>query len=229
MGRKARKTVAWEHNAFHEAQADENDSNWIVSYADLVTLLMGFFVLMFSFSKVDAKKFDVVRENVSKQFGGTFTLPFEQVDATLRQVVVQEKIKDDVLIDQDSSGISIVFKSAIFFEAGGIDLSQKSKALLARIIDILYQTVKDQMIFVEGHTDDSPISTERYPSNWELSAARASLVVRMLEAKGFNKERLSPQGFADSRPLFPNRDESGKLIAENQAQNRRVVIRIAKK
>ena len=84
------------------------------------------------------------------------------------------------------------------------------------------------MIFVEGHTDDSPISSERYPSNWELSAARASLVVRMLENKGFRKDRLSPQGFADSRPILPNRDEAGKPIPDNQAQNRRVVIRIAK-
>jgi chemotaxis protein MotB len=211
------------------AEAEESDSNWIVSYADLITLLMGFFVLMFSFSNFDVKQFDQVRENVSKQFGGTYTLPFEQVDASLRQVVVQERIKDDVLIDQDSSGISIVFKSAIFFEQGGIELSAKSTELLSKIIDIMAQAAKDQMIFVEGHTDDSPIATDRFPSNWELSAARASLVVRMLEAKGFSKERLSPQGFADSRPILPNRDEAGKPIPDNQAQNRRVVIRIARR
>ncbi len=224
--------ISWRHDRRDDTfieETIENEANWIVSYADMMTLLMSFFALMFSFSKIDIKRFDEVRERVSEQFGGQFVMPFENVNSEVKQVVIQQEAKNDVQIDRDGAGINIVFKSAIFFDAGGTDLKPSSKALLEKVIDVISKTAKGHPIYIEGHTDDSPISTSKYPSNWELSAARASLVVRMFESKGFPKEQLNPVGFADARPLLPNRDASGKPIPENQAQNRRVVIRIAKK
>jgi chemotaxis protein MotB len=213
---------------FDEGNVD-SDANWMVSYADMMTLLMSFFAMMFSFSKLDVKEFDEVREKVSKQFGGQFVMPFESVDTAMKVVVDQQKLGDDIRIVHDGAGINIVFKSAIFFDQGSTELRESSRMLLAKIIDVISQTAKGHPIYVEGHTDDSPIATAKYPSNWELSAARASLVVRMFEARGFAKENLNPMGFADSRPLLPNRDAAGAAIPDNQAQNRRVVIRIAKK
>jgi len=84
----------------------------------------------------------------------------------------------------------------------------------------------DFKIFVEGHTDDRPIETNRYPSNWELSAARASTVVRLMETRGFPHANLRPLGFADVEPSLPNVDGRGRGIEENRAKNRRIVIRL---
>jgi chemotaxis protein MotB len=81
---------------------------------------------------------------------------------------------------------------------------------------------------VEGHTDDSPISSGRFPSNWELSSDRANLILRMLEAKGFPRPHLQSQGYADTRPIAPNRDDKGNVIPENRGLNRRITIKILK-
>ena len=83
-------------------------------------------------------------------------------------------------------------------------------------------------VTVEGHTDDSPIYSKSFPSNWELSSIRAGTVVRLLESKGLPRADLRPVGLADTEPVVPNRDGSGTPIPENQAANRRILIRIQK-
>jgi chemotaxis protein MotB len=87
---------------------------------------------------------------------------------------------------------------------------------------------RDYTISIEGYTDDSPIKTPQFPSNWELSTARAAAVVRSFVGLGVPAERLRAVGFAETSPKLPNRDADGKAIPENQAQNRRVVIRLEK-
>jgi chemotaxis protein MotB len=81
-------------------------------------------------------------------------------------------------------------------------------------------------INVEGHTDDIPIKTARFPSNWELSAARASSVVRYFISLSLNSSRLSASGYADTKPKLPNSDLTGNVLKQNQAANRRVVLRL---
>ena len=87
---------------------------------------------------------------------------------------------------------------------------------------------KDYQITVEGHTDDAPISTSRFPSNWELSTARASAVVHFFLDQDIPARKLRAAGYADTFPKAPNRDANGDAIPENQAQNRRVVIKLEK-
>ena len=209
------------------SHADEGDANWIISYADMMTLLMAFFAIMYSFSKIDYKAFDDLRKEIVKNFGGQLEMPFDELDTSLQNLVKSENLSQKIKIDRDSGGLNIVFQGTMFFETGGVDIREDSLQLLNKILDILEQKAKIYPIFVEGHTDDAPISTSMFPSNWELSSSRASLVVRMLEQRGFAKDKLSAQGFADSRPIVPNRDNSGTSIPENQAQNRRVLIRVA--
>jgi chemotaxis protein MotB len=119
--------------------------------------------------------------------------------------------------------------SAAFFDAGSANLSETGKSILFGILPRLATALAEgYRIKVEGHTDDTPIDTARYPSNWELSTARAAAVVHFFIAEGIPAERLRAIGYADTEPEAPNRDAAGNPIPANQAQNRRVVIRLEK-
>jgi chemotaxis protein MotB len=123
--------------------------------------------------------------------------------------------------------LRLQFVDAQFFETGSADLSVGGIALIARIIAVLSNlTEYEYHIDVEGHTDDLPIESLRFRSNWELSAARAATIVRNLVSSGFPPDRLKASGFADTRSIAPNRDASGRPLPEQMALNRRIVFRI---
>ncbi len=119
--------------------------------------------------------------------------------------------------------------SSTFFESGSAQLSEPGEAVLKDLLEKIRSDIyKDYQITVEGHTDDTPIKTVQFPSNWELSTARAAAVVHYFLDQGIVPQRLRAAGYADSFPKLPNHDASGKAIPENQAQNRRVIIKLEK-
>jgi chemotaxis protein MotB len=119
--------------------------------------------------------------------------------------------------------------SAAFFDSGSATLRSDGQAILLGVAaELKLDMFRDYRITVEGHTDDSPINTARFPSNWELSSARAAAVVRFFLEQGIPAAKLRAAGYADTFPKLPNRDANGNAIPENQAQNRRVVIRMEK-
>lgn len=131
---------------------------------------------------------------------------------------------------QDGDRITTLeISSAAFFDSGSATLSTPGESILRAIAAKLkWEEFRDYRITVEGHTDDIPISTARFPSNWELSTARASAVVHFLLDQGIPAQKLRAAGYADTFPKVPNRDANGNAIPENQAQNRRVVIQLEK-
>jgi flagellar motor protein MotB len=121
------------------------------------------------------------------------------------------------------------FDSTAFFGSGSATLSSSGEVILRDVVaDLKSEKFKDYLVTVEGHTDDAPIGTSEFPSNWELSTARAAAVVRFFLDRGIPARRLRAAGYADTFPLVPNRDANGKAILENQAKNRRVVIALEK-
>ncbi|MGE4351452.1 MAG: OmpA family protein [Bdellovibrionales bacterium] len=119
--------------------------------------------------------------------------------------------------------------SAAFFDSGSAILRPKGKEVLTQVAEkIKGDAFKAYRITVEGHTDDTPISTLQFPSNWELSTARAAAVVHFFLEQGLPAERLRAAGYADTFPKVPNRDDKGTALPENQAKNRRVVIKLEK-
>ena len=119
--------------------------------------------------------------------------------------------------------------SAAFFDSGSATLSAAGAAILRGELDKLNSDqYEDYEITVEGHTDDTPIHTAQFPSNWELSTARAAAVVHFLLDQGIPAQKLRAAGYADTFPKLPNHDADGNPIPENQAQNRRVVIKLEK-
>jgi len=124
---------------------------------------------------------------------------------------------------------TLEMSSAAFFDSGSALLSDAGKAILRQVaVNLLSPRFEGYRITVEGHTDDTPISTAQFPSNWELSTARASAVARFLLEQRIPAERIRAAGYADTFPKAPNRDASGNPIPLNQAQNRRVVIKLEK-
>jgi flagellar motor protein MotB len=125
--------------------------------------------------------------------------------------------------------ISLEMSSAAFFDSGSATLSKAGEAILGDVATQLRSDrFRDYQITVEGHTDDTPIHTVQFPSNWELSTARAAAVVHFFLQQGIPAQKLRAAGYADTFPKAPNRDGNGNPIPENQSQNRRVIIKLEK-
>jgi len=140
------------------------------------------------------------------------------------------KSKGNAQIEQKGDRITTVdMSSATFFASGSATISKAGEAVLEDVAARLKSDeLRDYLITVEGHTDDAPIATLQFPSNWELSTARASAVVHYFIDQGIPARKLRAAGYADTFPKAPNRDAAGNPIAQNQAQNRRVVIKLEK-
>jgi chemotaxis protein MotB len=207
-----------------------DEEGWLVSYADMMTLLCGFFIMMFSMAKMDEGKYEKVKESVAKQFGGEYRSPNQETAKYISQILQEMGLDKEMVVKSDPSGIAVAFESTLFFETLGSDIRSEGKAVLEKLIEAVTKRqdleLKRYKIVVEGHTDSRPIVSGVYPSNWELSSARASGVIRLFLDKGFSANHLTAIGYADTHPQMPERTLTGELDEKALAKNRRVVIRI---
>ncbi len=229
-----------------ESSEEAHVDDWLMTYADMITLLLCFFAVFLAITVPDQRKFEEAKEKVVEKFSGgdtlkmkgEYNLPEADKDTpvssddlyeALPSIVDRFPENKDVEVQKGDRITTIEMNSAPFFDIGAAALSQDGVKVLAELQPTLMSDeYKDYTISVEGYTDDSPIKTPQFPSNWELSSARAASVVRSLIDLGVPADRLRAVGFADSNPKVPNRDENGEAIPQNQAQNRRVVIRLEK-
>ena len=200
-------------------QDGANEDDWLVTYADAITLLMAFFVIMISVSEPNTEKYERVTRGMVE------TLSRKDVEAP-----VTPKSGEEANVDTTTIGRTVQFQSGKMFAPGSADILPEAYAQLDRLSQnlILLGNTKYGVI-VEGHTDDVPISTAKFPSNWELSAARASAVVRYFLSRGVKPDRLRAVGLADTvsprtAPLYNK--SSGEPIPDNREANRRVVVKI---
>ncbi len=234
----------WKNRNAQKEEAHVDD--WLMTYADLITLLLCFFAVFIAITVPDERKFEEARAKVVEQFAGgdsdkmkgTYSLPLAEKDTPVTSDDLYEALpsivdrfvdQNDVEVEKGDRITTIEMNSAPFFPKGAATLSQEGVKILAEIQpSLMNEEYRDYKISVEGHTDNIPIKTAQFPSNWELSTARAASVVRSLIDLGVPANRLRAVGFADSSPKVPNGDEAGTAIPDNQAQNRRVVIRLEK-
>ena len=213
----------------HGGGHDDGGEAWLVSYADMMTLLVGFFVILLSFSAVDEEKFEMVKKAATQEFGGTYHIPYGELAEHLKAELAKLKVGSQVAVKAMANGVEISFTGGVFFETGSTDVKKEGVDLLENIIPIMRQEAADFDVIIEGHTDDVPISSKfKYASNWELSSVRACRVLDIFQVKGFTKEQLTAVGYGEARAIVPNRDAAGNAIPENQSQNRRVVIKLLK-
>lgn len=219
-----------------------NHERWLVSYADFITLLFAFFVVMFAVSQVDSNKVGRFSESVRaaskwQLFEDAATAPVSGITTTIadenEKIVSNEQAKNardlailikEILRDSLASGrigvidgpdgVIIRMNDTAYFPSGSANLRAdhlKDLEALAKVLHRLPNHVR-----IEGHTDPRPIQTPIYPSNWELSAARAASMLRYLSSAGVPEEKLAIVGYADRRPIVSNETDAGRQ------KNRRV-------
>ena len=201
-----------------EAKKPEPKEIWLISYADLVTLMLAFFILLFSFCKVDVETLQAVAGSFKPTPPGT-PFFFQGGESVLEATAMQIQTSDfgeGTYVTLDERGVVVDMSGSSLFNAGSADLLPDAEKNLGRFAQFLYSF--ENPIAIEGHTDDRPLETPRFPSNWELSASRAAAVARWLEKNGVQPTRLQVIGYGSTRPRFRNDSP------EKRALNRRVEI-----
>ena len=193
------------------------DELWLISYADLLTLLIGFFVLLLAASGVKAARF----ERIAAAISGASPAPLESLREKVDEIIARADLAGRVRTREDAEGLGIEFKDALLFPSGSAEVRPEGRAVVVEVAKLV-AGLPDRPVIVEGHTDEVPIHTSEYRSNWELSAQRAINVLQALEAAGVARGRMSARGYADTRPL-PGAEGT---IEQLRSANRRVVIRV---
>ncbi len=204
------------------------DSSWMDTYGDMVTLLLCFFVLMVAMSSVDVAKYEIIQAGMQEGVGkADVSRPIEMMMIDLGDDIQALNMEDKVALGTDSRGVVLEFGGGSFFSPGSAELNPEAIPILKRIAATLQSERYDMFdLSIEGHTSNKKFSNAQYPSNWELSSARASAVARFLEARGIARTRIKVTGYYDNIPKFPNLDPFGEPIPQNQSKNRRVVVHI---
>jgi chemotaxis protein MotB len=201
-------------------QTREFEDPWLLSYADLVTNLLAFMVLLVSMASISFETID--------QLPGAFSSKQEHpnlktISADVQKLAEEEGLTGKVKVAVDNEGLAIQLEDRILFPSGVAALSSEGTHLVKKIAGLLVK-IPERHVVVEGHTDDVPISTQRFASNWELSAARALEVRRTLSDAGVEEKRLSILAYADTRPAASEKEEPS--LEARRRKNRRVVIRV---
>jgi len=231
----------------HKEEEHENEERWLLTYSDLITLLMAFFVIMYALSRVDADKFKKLAVTLSSAFHNPMTSPvdmpgvggrdgtdptldekgdpqakpekteLEKLAGQLQDLIKLEGLENSVTVTTNAGGHKLMLRlsDSLLFDAGKADMMPGAEILMSKIASIISRAGKQ--VRVEGHTDNVPIHSAQYDSNWQLSTARATTVIRFLITQyGLPPEMLSASGYAEFRPIAPND------TPENRAKNRRV-------
>lgn len=204
------------------------DEDWMSTYGDTVTLLLCFFVMMLAASTPDAAKYEQIQAGMNESLGKKEAKrPIEMMMLELSDDIQNMDMGEKISLGSDTQGIVLELEGDLMFAKGSAEIRKEAIPSLKRLASTLQSERYKTFIFnVEGHTSDEDFSSPQYPSNWELSSARASAVVRFLEKRGIPRVRLRALGLYDVSPKYPNIDPYGDPIPQNRARNRRVVIHI---
>ncbi len=228
------------------AKKEIKTDGWLATYADTVTLLLTFFVLLYSLSTIDSQKFQQIAVAMQSAFSGKADRSILEFNSSSGDVPIVGKpqltvedaqenenleiledvltyikendLENDVQIYEDEKGLNIQMKDSVLFDTGKAELRSDSKNVLEKVSDLIGKV--DNKIIIEGHTDNVPINTPAMPNNWHLSSARAlSVLDYFLDSKKIlNPQRFSAQGCGEYRPIAKNDTDEGR------AKNRRVNI-----
>jgi chemotaxis protein MotB len=209
-------------------QKEDNVDSWLMSYADMITLLLCFFIIFVSVSEPKKEKMAAITQGMAGKFGTVeLATPFQNVFRSLQAVVETHQILNDVDIVKGENNLVIELSSLSFYKNRSADFDEKMLPVLEEIAKNLKSIeFMDYNIIIEGHTSDVPITTALYPSNWELSTARSARMARFFIEQGIEPKRLKAVGYADTKPKVANLDLHGNAIIENRKLNERVMIRI---
>jgi chemotaxis protein MotB len=237
------------HKRLHEEHEEEIPEAWLLPYADILTLLLALFIVLYAAGITDKEKYNAIMESFQVELTGKpieitdagpsptppkepseqaanapsgnseeeqETQQLDQLKQQLEKYIADNQLQDVVSLQDTERGIEVTLKDIILFDLGQSVLKEGSYRTLDTLVGLI--TAVPNQISIEGHTDNVPISTSAYPSNWELSSARAVSVLHYFSARGIPQERMQFTGFGEYEPLNPND------TPENRQGNRRVNI-----
>lgn len=217
---------------------DVNTNGWMDTYADTITLLLTFFILLYSISAVDSEKLKQLNHALQSSLKGNTEVSevkdikdlevktkdpksgnteYEDLAKKLNSTIEKNGLTEVIKLRKEDRGIVLQLDETILFEPGKADLKENNKEVLETITTIINE--HDNDVLIEGHTDNVPMNNKEFASNWELSAARAlSAVTYFVHDKQIDPMRFSVKGYGEYKPLVPND------TPENRAINRRIDI-----
>lgn len=199
--------------------------DWLITYSDMITLLFTFILIILKVSNIDINRFDELREGLSETF---LRQDVSTAFKTLSEEI--EKIKDkfnDVQVEANNREIIITLESVDYYVLGSPDIAEEALFRIDEVVNtIRVSPYKAFYLEVEGHTDDLPIKTRRFPSNWELSTARATNIVKYMAELGIPTGRMRAVGYAESQPVLASLGPDGTINPDQRSLNRRIVIKI---
>ena len=207
------------------AYSEEEDTSWLLPYVDVISLLLAFLILALAMSKVNLHRFELLSAALSR----TSAPPsLDALKEKIDQMIQTKGLNTQIRTAVDDEGLRMELKSALLFDSGQAEITSAGRTAIEQVVKLLPTIDRAYQIAIEGHTDDVPIHTARFDSNWDLSSARAINVLKLFTAAGINPDRLSAQGYAETRPATPPGPLAGDPAAQARArsENRRVVIRI---
>ena len=236
-----RRRRASDHGEFHV------DERWLITYADMITLLLAVFIVLYALSDTNVRKFNEFAQSVSAAFStdvfrgtqaitvtsgqdsapqtdsfdagsGVLSMDQRTVEATIKDYAVENGLAGQVSVDRVPEGIAIRISDALLFSSGRARLDPRSEGLLEKVMDAVRPL--PNVLRVEGHTDDEQPNGPFYSDNWRLSVDRATAVLEAMIAGGVEPSRLAAAGYGEYRPIVPNTDEPSR------ARNRRVDVLI---
>ncbi|MGO0985374.1 flagellar motor protein MotB [Clostridioides difficile] len=225
-----------------EDEKEENNERWLLTYSDLITLLMIFFVIMYSMSNVDAEKYKQLSQSLNSTFGGSSGVieggqskmepvvdpnnnnldslqnpEVKEVAENIQNYLNESGLSNSVSLKAQDRGLVISLKDTILFDTGKAVIINDSRDKIIKIGKMLNEM--NSYIRVEGHTDNLSIKNSEFKSNWDLSVMRATNVVQLLiDSAGIAPNKLSAVGYGEFRPIADNSSPEGK------SKNRRVDI-----
>lgn len=223
------------------AGGHSNNERWLLTYADMITLLLALFIILFSISSISKVKFKALAHDMSGGFSGTDAQnkpgqaekstaqdneSLRALAAALQKYVRQRHLSRNIDVHIDKRGVVVSLRTdSAMFESGSAILAPRAGEVIHALAGfLLTPNQRMRSLKIEGNTDDVPISTPLYPTNWELSTSRAVAVTRHLsEHDGVAGDRLSAIGYAEWNPLAPNTSDA------NRELNRRVDIVVLRK
>ena len=220
----------------HTTEQDTTE-RWLVSYADFITLLFAFFTTMYAISHVEVGKLEKFEGSMRSAFKATGDIPNSPVIGGIRplspsDLEIEKEIKlslkefatiQEVTVSRGERGVIVSLGDALLFESASASIREEAIAVLSSIASVI-KTINNEVV-IEGYTDNIPIKNSKYPSNWELSTARAvSVLMYFLDRHHMNPSRFSASGYGEYRSIASN------TTPEGRAKNRRVdIIFVSKK
>ncbi|TCL76793.1 chemotaxis protein MotB [Hydrogenispora ethanolica] len=233
-----------------EEESPEGAPEWMTTYSDLVTLLLTFFILLFSMAAIDQQKFIQIANALRNTFVGagesfdTHTgrdllalitqnqslprqsfqkrpIPIDKALLKIKESIKAQQLEGSIKVIEEKNAITLRVDSVIFFDSGSAEIKDSAKEILNKLG--LFLKELDRETLIQGHTDNRPIKTVQFPSNWELSTKRATnIVVYLIEQCQLDPRRLTPAGNSEFKPIAPNDTEA------HRAKNRRIDIVVLK-